>query len=228
MGNFFGVLSMDTEAHSIALMEQTVSAIDNGGLRPLFVCEGQIRKAMEDGVLENNLVRIYEDRIEIDGVNHIRDCPPPGSGNWAFADFNNDVTGGEPVDVHPKVMGDWLASGYRGVIKAGNEYRAVRGDFIAELAPLLDSLIVNRVVFPIPFYRTWSSEEAGSKVKVAGFVGFQITDYKASKQKASRYRTSQYIEGRFQRYVCNRGCMSDHSGFSTLAGAVVKFRLAPR
>jgi hypothetical protein len=230
MGNFFGVFSMNAEAHSIAMMEQTVNAIDNGGLRPILACEGQIRKAMEDGILENNLVRIYEDRLEIDGVSHIADCPPPGSGNWAFANLDDSFSGGEPVDVHPKIMGEWLASGYQGRVKADNEYRTRRGDFFAEVAPLLDSLIDNRVVFPIPFYRTWkSSGGTGSKARIAGFVGFQITGYKISKPKAARYQTNQYIEGHFQRYVCNKGCSSDNSGhFSTLAGAVVKFRLAPR
>ena len=217
MASLFGVNTMDTSAHSVAMIDQTVNAISNGGLRPIYACEGQVKKAMEDGILENNTVRVYGDHLEVDGVGNFANCPLPGSGNWGFADFTNCG----PGTVGASTIEDWFASGYPGTVQIGTCYSTKPGNFISSISSTLDRLIANRTVFPIPFYNTWSGNGSNTQVNISGFVGFRMTGYKGNGSAASRY-----MEGHFTRYVCNKGCTSDSSRFSTIGGAAVKLRLA--
>jgi Flp pilus assembly protein TadG len=87
MANLFGISSMDTAAESVALIDQTVNGITDGGVRPIYACQAQFDRTMQDGIPENNVVRIYGDHIEVDGVQNQTGCPSMGSGNWGFADL---------------------------------------------------------------------------------------------------------------------------------------------
>lgn len=219
LASLFGVETMNTGAYAVAMVDQTVNAITNGGLRPIYACEGQVKKAMEDGILENNLVRIYGDHLEVDGIGNFAQCPLPGSGNWGFADFTNCG----PGTVGSSTISDWFASGYPGTVQIGTCYSTKPGNFISSVSGQLDKLILNKTVFPIPFYDTWQGGGANTQVNISGFVGFRMTGYKGNGPAASRY-----MEGHFTRYICNKGCKANSSGFSTLGGAAVKLRLASR
>jgi hypothetical protein len=211
---------MATQADSIALMDQTVNGIDNGGLRPIYVCEAQFKKAMEDGVPENDVVRIYGDHVEVNGVQTQTGCPAMGSGNWGFADLRNC----SPDAVGSSTIRDWLTKGFPGTVNVGQCYSSSPGNFISSASTELDKLVSDKTVFPLPLYDSWSGNGSNTSVNVSGFVGFKITSYKANGSQASRY-----IEGRFQRYACKQGCVSgnSHTGASTTpGGSVVKIRLA--
>jgi hypothetical protein len=217
MANMFGLTSMDTSAYSVALVDQTIHAIKDGGVRPIYACEAQIKKALEDGILENDVIRIYEDHLEVNGVADISGCPSPKSGKWGFADFSNGS--------FTERMSSLFHHGYGGSLKIGESYTTQPGDFIPNITPQLDSLIAHETVFPIPFYHSWR----GTEITISGFVGFQLTDYKLKEKEASRYSSrygAEYLEGRFMRYVCNKGCESEINGTPTIGGAVVKLRLA--
>lgn len=218
--NMFGVDHMDTEASSVALIDQTVNGITNGGLRPMYVCEAQFNRAMQDGVPNNNVVRIYGDHVEVDGVQNQTGCPALGSGNWSFADLRNC----SPDAVGSSTIRDWLATGFPGTVNVGECYSSSPGNFISSASNQLDNLISNGTLFPLPLYDSWSGGGSNTAVNVSGFVGFKITGYKANGAAASRY-----IEGRFDRYTCKTGCTTGNSndgGTTTPGGSVVKIRLA--
>lgn len=219
MANLFGTHEMNMTAGSVAMIDQTVNTIDNGGLRPIYACQAQFNRAMQDGILENNVVRIYGDHVEIDGVQNISGCPTMGSGNWGFSDLRNC----SPDAVGTSTINDWFATGFPGEVDIGQCYSTDPGNFISAISGTLDTLIANQTVFPIPLYNSWSGNGSNSMVNISGFGGFNITGYKANGAQASRY-----IEGRFARYVCKTGCSSGSPGASTPGGSVVKLRLASR
>lgn len=219
--SLLGIEKMGTEAEAVALLDQTVSSVTDGGLRPIYVCEAQFKKAMEDGIPENNVVRIYGDHMEVDGVQNQPGCPDMGSGNWGFADLRNC----SPDAVGSSTIRDWLAEGFPGTVSVGKCYSSSPGNFIPSTRDELDDLISNKTLFSLPLYDSWSGGGSNTSVNVSGFVGFKITDYKSNGSAASRY-----IEGRFHRFVCKEGCTSGNSGggSSTPGGAIVKLRLAAR
>lgn len=218
----FGVDHMDTVANSVAMVDQTINGITNGGLRPIYVCEAQFKKTMEDGVPENNVVRIYGDHVEVDGVQNQTGCPAMGSGNWGFADLRNC----SPDAVGSSTIRDWFATGFPGSVNVGECYSSSPGNFISSASNELDKLIGDKTLFPLPLYDSWSGGGSNTKVNVSGFVGFKMTSYKANGSAASRY-----IEGRFHRFACKKGCNSGNvatGAGTTPGGAVVKIRLASR
>lgn len=219
LANMVGVAHMNTEAHSIALVDQTVNTVTNGGLRPIYVCEAQFRKAMEDGIPENNTIRIYGDHLEIDGVQNVTGCPSMGSGNWGFADLRNC----SPDAVGTSTIKDWFSTGFPGTVTTGECYSTDPGNFISSITPVLDTLISSQTRFPLPLYNSWSGGGSNTAVNVSGFVGFQISGYKANGSQASRY-----IEGHFNRMTCKTGCSSGGANGTetTPGGSVVKIRLA--
>jgi Flp pilus assembly protein TadG len=220
MANMFGISSMDTSAFAVALVDQTVHAINNGGVRPIYICEAQVKKAMEDGILDNNIVRVFEDHVEVDGIINLEGCPPPRFGNWGFADFSN----GGIADSNPSSL---FSNGYSGMVQADNLYSTRAGDIIGTIAPQLDTLIAQKTVFPVALYNNWTQDSGRTQVKVSGFVGFQVTGYQAENLEGQRY-SNHYIEGHFSRYVCNNGCQSQMYRSPTISGSVVKLRLAAR
>lgn len=217
--NLLHIDHMDAEASSVALIDQTVNSVTDGGLRPMYVCEAQFSRAMQDGVPSNNVVRIYGDHVEIDGVQNISGCPAMGSGNWGFADLRNC----SPDAVGSSTIRDWLATGFPGTVNVGQCYSSSPGNFISSASNELDTLIRNKTTFPLPLYNSWSGNGSNTSVNVSGFVGFKITAYKANGSAASRY-----IEGRFERYACKKGCTSNNNGTgeTTPGGSVVRLRLA--
>lgn len=220
MANMLGIRHMNTEAESIALIDQTITSITSGGVRPIYACQTQFNRTMQDGIPDNNVVRIYGDHVEVDGVQNQTGCPPMGSGNWGFADFRNCSANA----VGSSTIADWFASGYPGTVNIGQCYSTNPGNFINSIGNELDWLITNKTIFPIPLYNTWSGSGSNSRVNVSGFVGFQITSYKATGTQSSRY-----IEGHFKRFVCKSGCNSGSStSGSTPGGTLVKIRLAAR
>jgi Flp pilus assembly protein TadG len=224
MAKMLGVQTMNTQATSIALLDQTVNSITDGGVRPIYACEAQFNRTMEDGIPDNNIVRIYGDHIEIDGVQNIEGCPEMGSGNWGFADFTDCGSG----TVGASTVGQWFASGYPGTVTAGECYSTKPGNFIASITSELNTLITDQTIFPIPLYGTdgWHTGPGGGStdtVDVSGFAGFQITAYQATGPEAGRY-----IEGRFTRYICREGCASGNDGNTSPGGAIVKLRLASK
>jgi len=219
MANLIGIHKMGMEATSIAMVDQSINAITNGGVRPFYACKAQVDQAMQDGVLENNLVRIYSDHVELDGSDSLVGCPGKGSGNWSFADF----TGCEVSNVGISTMSDWLENGYRGTITAGQCYGASPGSFLSKLGGEINHLIAHGTVFPIPIYNGWSGGGSKANVTIDGFVGFKVTNYVANGPVEERY-----IEGHFDRYLCNTGCQSMNPAKVRPGGSVVKIRLASR
>lgn len=218
MANLFGLHSVDVSAGSVALLDQTVNSITNGGVRPVYACEAQFTRTMQDGIPENNVVRIYGDHVEIDGVQNISGCPSMGSGNWGFADLTDCNSG----SVGASTVATWFANGYPGVVTAGQCYSTKPGNFIASLRPELDTLVSNGTIFPIPLYSSWGGNGSNTNVTISGFAGFKITNYVATGAQANRY-----IEGRFYRYMCTTGCSTSGSATSP-GGSVVRLRLASR
>jgi Flp pilus assembly protein TadG len=217
MANLFGLHKVDLTAGSVAMVDQTIDTMNNGGLRPIYACQAQFNRTMQDGIPENNLVRIYGDHVEIDGVQNTAGCPAMGSGNWGFA----DLTGCGAGTVGASTIATWFSGGYPGLVTVGQCYSTKPGNFIASLTSELDTLVSKGTIFPIPLYNSWSGNGSNTNVNVSGFAGFKITSYVAHGAQANRY-----IEGRFYRYLCNTNCSS--SGTTTPGGSVVRLRLASR
>jgi len=218
MANLFGIHKMDQAAGSVAMVDQTVNVITSG-LRPIYACQAQFNLVMQDGIINNNTVRIYGDHIEVDGIQNIAGCPPMGSGNWSFADLTNC----SPNAVGTSTINDWFATGFPGEVDMGKCYSTDPGNFISSISGTLDTLISQKTIFPIPLYNAWSGNGSNSNVDISGFAGFQITGYNANGSQASRY-----IEGHFSRYVCQSGCRSGSPSTTTPGGSVVRIRLASR
>jgi len=217
MANLMGISHMNAEAEAIAFVDQSIDTIDNGGVRPIYACQAQVNRAMEDGIPENDTVKVYGDHVELNGVQNEAGCPAMGSGNWGFADLRNCNSNA----VGSSTISDWFSSGYPGTVSVGQCYSTNPGNFIQSIQPELDTLIANKTIFPVPLYNTWSGGGSTSKVDVSGFMGFQITGYKATGTASGRY-----IQGKYLRYICTKGCSSSKTGTTTPGGAVVKIRLA--
>jgi len=219
MANLFGVHKVDLSVGSVAMVDQAVNGINNGGLRPIYACQAQFNRVMQDSIPENNTVRIYGDHVEIDGVQNVAGCPAMGSGNWGFADFTDCGAG----SVGASTIRDWFASGYPGPVNIGSCYSTKPGNFISSISGQLDTLVSNKTIFPIPLYDSWGGNGSNTHVNVSGFAGFKITNYVANGAQANRY-----IEGHFYRYTCQltSGCTTGGSGITTPAGSVVRLRLA--
>lgn len=221
MARMFGVRSMDTLAYSVAFMDQHVIAVENGGLRPIYACQAQVEQAWQDGRLENNVITIYGDRMSVDGNTHIPGCPPPGSGNWGFADLRNcgpDVPGSSDT-------GEWFEKGYNGKVESGRCYSTQSGNFITNRAveDALDRLIAEKEVILIPVYDTYSGSGSNTNVGISGFVGFVITGYQSNGASKDRH-----IEGYFTKALCRGICRTSGDSGMAPGGAVVKLRLAGR
>lgn len=220
MANMFGVNTMDTAAFSVALIDNTVNEITDGGLRPFYACEGLLDTALADGNISNNEIRIYGQQVEIDGENQVANCPPPGSGNWGFADLRNC----SPGAVGMSTMGEWILNGYPGSVTAGECYSTQPGNAISSTHArnALDTLIANQTVITLPLYNQYSGGGSNTQVTVSGFVGFVVTDYQATGSASNRY-----IQGYFTQAVCTSGCRAN-GGSGPSGASIVKLRLAGR
>jgi len=220
MAHLIGIHKMNMHATAVAVVDQSINSITNGGVRPIYACEAQVDQAMQDGVLENNSVRIYADHVSLDGADSTDGCPPRGSGTWSFADFS----GCKASNLGASTMNNWFAAGYRGTVSAEQCYATqAGGDFISQLAEELNRLSAHGTVFPIPIYNSWAGSDSGAHVNLNGFVGFKISRLVNTGPVAERY-----IEGHFARYFCNEGCRTVGAAIARPAGSVVKVRLAYR
>ena len=218
VGNLMGIHGMELQATSVAMVDQAIHEIVQGGVRPLAACEAQLNQAMQDGILENNTVRFYSDHVTFDGADTLNGCPSQGTGNWSFV----DLTGCNGGNLDASTVQDWLGAGYRGSVETQQCYSTRAGEFITNLGEAMNGLIARRVIFPIPLYRSWLGGGAKAQLMVTGFTGFQVTGYNNQRGADS------YIEGHFARYICKQGCHSNPKGISTVPGSVVKLRLASR
>jgi Flp pilus assembly protein TadG len=219
MANMLGIRDMNADAEAIAMVDQTIDSVSNGGVRPIYACQAQFDRVMQDGIPQNDVVKIYGDHVEVNGIQNQTGCPAMGSGNWGFADLTNcnaDAVGSSTIS-------DWFSTGYPGTVNVGRCYSTNPGNFIPSIEPELDKLIADKTIFPIPLYNSWAGSGSNSRVDVSGFVGFQITGYKSNGPASERY-----IQGKFQRFNCKQGCSSTDTGATTPGGAVVKLRLAYR
>lgn len=87
-----GIQTLTTAAISAAAMDGAINQVSSG-MRPVYTCQQQIEQANQDGNPENNVARIYGKKFYLDGNTSFSDCPPPGSGNWGFADLRDDEAG---------------------------------------------------------------------------------------------------------------------------------------
>jgi hypothetical protein len=216
--NLVGVHKADLSAGSVAMVDQTVNTMTSG-LRPIYACQAQFNYAMQDGIINNNVVRIYGDHVEVDGVQNISGCPSMGSGNWGFADLRDC----SPGAVGTSTIKDWFETGFPGQVDVGKCYSSDPGNFISAISDVLDTLVSDKTIFPIPLYNHWSGSGSNTTVDISGFAGFQMTGYKGNGASADRY-----IEGHFSRYVCKTGCSSGTGHTTTPSGSVVRIRLASR
>lgn len=219
MANMFGVRSMDTSAYSVALIDQNINAITNGGLRPIYVCEGQLQMAMQNGIPGDNVIRLYGDRVSVDGNTNIANCPAPGSGNWGFADLRDN----QPGAPGNATLSDWWANGYNGTVQTDHTYSTQPGNSISSngVTNAIDNLIANHTVINVPLYDSFTGTGSNTQVHVSGFVGFVITDYDSKAPASDRY-----VQGYFTQAVCGAGACTSGGTGTEPGGAIVKIRLA--
>lgn len=218
IARMLGIENMNAGAFSVAFIDQGIASVNNGGLRPIYACQAQVTQAMLDNIPENNVIRIYGDRMEVDGLANIAGCPPPGSGNWGFADLrncNSDVPGANDTAA-------WFESGFPGTVHSNQCYSTQSGNFLTNSAvrEALDTLIANETVISIPVYNQYSGGGANTRVNISGFVGFVITGYSAQGSANNRH-----ITGYFTKTLCRNECTTstDNSGSG---GLMAKLRLA--
>ena len=218
VARMFGVDEMPTSASSVALMDQTVTAIEDGGVRPVYACKAQFQRAMQDGNPENNVARIYGQQFYLDGDTNIPGCPAPASGNWGFSDLR---------DCDPGVPGadntaSWFRHGYSGRVEVEHCKSSQSGNFLSNVGvtSAMNELIANKTVILLPVIDSWSGSGSNTNVNVDSFVGFVVTGYHNLGPANSRY-----IEGYFTKAVCNKGCETGGNG-PAMGGSVVKLRLA--
>jgi hypothetical protein len=217
MAKTLGIDTMSTGAFSLAFLDRGIATI-NSGLRPVYACEAQVTKAIEDGIAENNVIRIYGDRMEVDGVGNLPGCPAPGSGNWGFADLRNC----DPDAPSAHTTAEWFDKGYEGTVQSNECYSTQSGNFLTNgnVQNALDTLIANKTIITIPVYDAYSGGGSNTNVNISGFVGFVITGYEANTAAANRN-----IQGYFTKTVCGHECTTSNDG-SGSGGLVVKLRLA--
>lgn len=217
MAQALNIPTMQTGAFSVAMLERSIGSVSSG-LRPIYACEPQVTMAMADGNPENNVIRIYGDRMMVDGVSNLPGCPAPGSGNWGFADLRNC----DPDAPGSNDTAQWFASGFEGTVFADECYSTQTGNFISNsgVKDALDQLIANETVITIPVYDEYSGGGSNTNVRISGFTGFVVTGYQANGSANNRY-----IEGYFKKTVCRDECSSGEEG-SGSGGLMVKLRLA--
>jgi Flp pilus assembly protein TadG len=217
VSRMLGINSMNAGTFSVAFIDQGIGSVTNG-LRPIYACQAQVTQAMLDNIPQNNVIRIYGDRMEVDGIANIAGCPPPGSGNWGFADLRNcnpDVPGASDT-------ASWFSTGFPGTVHSNRCYSTQSGNFLTntEVRRALDTLIANETVISIPIYNQYSGGGADTQVTISGFVGFVITGYAANGSSNNRH-----ITGYFTKTICTDECTTSSDG-SGNSGLMAKLRLA--
>jgi hypothetical protein len=154
---------------------------------------------------------------QLEGWTLVAGCPEPGSGNWGFADLRDCSSG----SVGASTVGDWFANGYNGTVEVGKCYSTKPGNFIASgpVSNALDQLIANQTKIMIPVVPENGFNGSGSNTQVypSSFVGFVITDYKATGNQESRY-----IEGYYTKMTCKGQC---HISGSAGEGSIAKIEM---
>ncbi len=214
--NMVGIANMDASASSVALIDNTISSITDGGIRPIYACQGQFDAAAADGNLENNVIRIYGKGYAVDGNTSVAGCPALGSGNWGFADLRDC----SPGAVGMPLLSSWFEHGYPGTVSTGECYSTQPGNGInsGPVSGALNKIVGKQIL--VPLIDTFNGSGSNTQVEVSAFAGFVITGYQANGNNS-------WIEGYFTTALCKKGCTSD-GGNGPTGGSVVKLRLANR
>lgn len=216
-----GLKSMPTAAYAVAVIDDRVGRV-NKGIRPFYACKSLYDMAMADGDATNNVIKIYGQQFMIDGNTNIPNCPSAGFGDMGFANFEGDVNVSTDSEnaTENQVAGSWIDAGYPKAILSDTIYNTQTSHFletpVAQSA--LERLRHDGTVLMIPLIDTMKGRGRTTKVHVAGFASFVITNYDAGNNVQDRY-----IQGYFTQSVCTMACQS---GGKYASGSLVKIRLA--
>lgn len=213
-----GIQTMDTYAHSVAMLDNVLSEM-TGGLRPIYACKAQFDLAMADKNPRNNVARVYGQNFYLDGNTNIAGCPPAGSGNWGFADLRN----ADPNAPGANDTSEWFEDGYPHTVTADTYYSTQSGNFLSNhgVQQALNTLISNQTVITIPLINNdYTGSGSNTNVRVVGFTGFVITGFRPNGQAHQRY-----IEGYFTKVICNDAQCKTGKGGNLKGGGVAKLRL---
>lgn len=197
MGRLFGVNTMNSTATAISLMDSTIGQF-TGGVRPIYTCAEQFSLASADGDPSNDTIRIYGDEFHFNGQVVNNGCPPPGAGNWGFADLRDD----QPGAPGNATLSSWWQNGFPDPVNSDEYYSTQPGNSINSngVKSALNYLMNNEVVFPVPLIdEDYSGNGSNTQVHVVGFAGFQITNYSA-------HGNNSWIEGKFVKMMCQGNC----------------------
>lgn len=219
MANLFGVNQMESQASSVAMMDNSVSQVISG-LRPFYGCQAQFDLAYQDGDPTNNIARIYGKKQTLDGKS-VNGCPKAPAGNWGFADLR-DGCPGAPGN---RTLARWIKDGFgtsygeRPVI-VGRDYSTQPGNSISskKVRTAIQQLIDDQTVIMIPLTDHVSGSGSNAHVDVSQIAGFVITDFKYNGPSKKRY-----IEGYYTKAVCSNNCVAGTGNGN--GGSVFKLRL---
>lgn len=213
-----GVQSVGLAASAVALLDNQVSSVASG-VRPIYGCKQQFDIANANGGdVTQHVIRIYGQQFYIDGNTNLSQCPPPGSGNWGFADLRPGDPNGAPGD------GDlvpWWESGYSGSIYDNQFYGTQPGNELSDsgVKGAISTLELNKTVITIPLIdNQYSGSGSNVKAHVVGFAGFVITNAVTNGSANSRY-----VEGHFVKSTCTAICPG---GGSLENDGIMRIRLA--
>jgi len=224
MAKIIGVDVMSSAASAIALAENSIGSMGSG-VRPVYICKEQYERAAADGILENNTIRTYGQKFYIDGDTNLGDCPPPGEGNWGFADLRDSNAGAVGADT----IESWFRDGYPGSVYANEHYSTQSGNFLTSqnVQSALQQLINNETIIYLPVIdNDYSGSGSNTSVNVIGFTAFIITNYNVTGPANSGHghntTDNRYIEGHFTKTICTKECTYTANAFG---GSIGKVRL---
>jgi hypothetical protein len=218
MARLLGQNTMETHAGAAAILDNTIGSM-HGGLRPVYACYGQYQQAMADNNPHNNVARIYGKQFYLDGNTDIEGCPPPGAGNWGFA----DLTDADPGAPGAHDISEWFRNGFPHNVAADQYYSTQPGNFLSNspVQSALNGLISNETVIMLPLISDdYTGDGSNTQVRVVGFTGFVVTDYRGNGPADSRY-----IEGYFTRAICRDSQCRPGTGNNLVGGGVANLRL---
>jgi Flp pilus assembly protein TadG len=218
MGRLFGINTMNTQAVSVAMLDDTVNTVSEG-LRPVYGCQSQydqvVQKAQETGTSISDYTVTIFGKTFTEGGQAVSGCPEAPGGNWGFADFRNN----EPNGIG-NLLTDWFEDGYDGPVVTANSYKSSQsGDELPKLSKILNQLISDQTIILIPLMDSFTGNGTNTQVHITGFTGFVITNYNA------KGKTSDFIEGHFVNVVCSQGQGVCQTSSTTSGGGTVNLRL---
>lgn len=217
LAQLFGVNGMDVQADAVAYLDNNIGEITSG-VRPFFALEEQYERAMQDGDITNDRIRILGKRLKFNGRN-VSGAPSPPSGNeWGFANFRQ----GCPLNITNQNIATWIEDGFGAYpqdnpVSATGDYGQLSGSKITDcrISHAIRDLKNNRTEFMIPLIKKTKNGHA----YVDRFTGFVITNYRVSSNRNRRY-----VDGHFTETVCSNNCRGNFTA-DTSGNNVYKIRL---